>query len=54
LPQQTIEVPVAAPLPTRKGSGKVARAAQRFINLGVPIEFFAIVIGHRFDPGFKG
>jgi hypothetical protein len=53
LPQQAIEVLVGATLPARKGPGKVAPAAQRFINLGVPAEFFAVVIGLRLDPGFK-
>ena len=54
LPQQAIEVLVAATLPARKGPGKVARATQRFINPGVLTEFFAIVIGQRLDPGFNG
>jgi hypothetical protein len=53
LPQQAIEVIVGATLPARKGPGKVARAAERFINRGVPTEFFAVVIGQRLDPGFK-
>ena len=53
LPQQAIKVLVGASLPTGKGPGKVARAAQRFINPGVPAEFFAVVIGQRLDPGFK-
>ena len=49
LPQQAIEVLVGASLPT----GKVARAAQRFIYPGVPAEFFAVVIGQRLALGFK-
>ena len=53
LPQQAIEVLVGASLPTGKGAGKVARAAQRFINVGVPAEFFAIVKGHRLVPSLK-
>ena len=53
LPQQAIEVLVGATLPARNGPGKVARAAQRFTNPGVPTEFFAVVIGQRLDPGFK-
>lgn len=53
LPQQAIEVLVGASLPTGKGPGKVARAAQRFINLGVPAKLFAVVVGQRLDPGFK-
>lgn len=53
LPQQAIEVLVEASLSTGKGPSKVALAAQRFINRGVPAEFFAVVIGQRFDPGFK-
>jgi hypothetical protein len=40
-------------LPTCKGHGKVTRAAQRFINLGAPADFFAIVKGQRLDPSFK-
>ena len=36
-----------------KGRKKVARAAQCFINLGMPAEFFSVVIGQRPDPGFK-
>ena len=54
LPQQAIEVLVGATLPTGKGLGKVARAAQRYINPGVPAEFFAVVVGQGLDPGFKG
>lgn len=53
LPQQAIEVLVGATLSARKGPGKVTHAAQRFINPGVPTEFFAVVIGQRLDPGFK-
>ena len=53
LPQQAVEVLGAASLSTGKGPGKVARAAQRFINRGMPPEFFAVVIGLRLDPGFK-
>ena len=53
LPQQAVEVLVGASLPTGKGPGKVALAAQRFINPGVPGEFFAVVIGQRLNPSFK-
>ena len=53
LPQQAIEVLVGASPPAGKGLGKVARAAQRFINVGVPAEFFAIVKGHRLVPSLK-
>jgi hypothetical protein len=53
LPQQAIEVFIGATLQARKGPGKVARAAQCFINLGVPTEFFAVVIGQCLDLGFK-
>ena len=53
LPQQTIEVLVGASLPTGKGPGKVARAAQRFINPGVPAKFFAVVIGQGLDPSLQ-
>ena len=53
LPQQAVEVLVGASLPTGKGPGKVARAAQRFINLGVPAKLFAVVIGQGLDPGLK-
>ena len=54
LPQQAIEVLVGATLPTGKGPGKVARAAQRRINLGMPAKLFAVVVGQGLDPGFKG
>ena len=50
LPQQAIEVLVGATLPARKGPGKVARAAQCFINPGVTAKFFAVVIGQGLDP----
>ncbi len=53
LPQQAIEVLVGASLPTGKGSGKVARATQRFVNPGVPAEFFAVVIGQSLDPSLQ-
>ena len=53
LPQQAIEVLVGATLPTGKGSGKVARATQCFINLGVPAKFFAVVIGQGLDPSLQ-
>ena len=53
LPQQAIEVLVGATLPTGKGSGKVARATQCFINLGVPAKFFAVVIGQCLDPSLQ-
>ena len=53
LPQQAIEVLVGATLPARKGPGKVACAAQRFISPGVPAKFFAVVIGQGLDPSFK-
>ena len=53
LPQQAIEVLVGATLPARKGPGKVTRAAQRFINFGVPAEFFAVVIGQGLDPSLQ-
>ena len=41
LPQQAIDALVGATPPARKGPGKVTHAAQRFINPGVPTEFFA-------------
>ena len=53
LPQQAIEVLVGATLPARKGPGKVTRGAQRFINLGVTAEFFAVVIGQSLDPSLQ-
>lgn len=53
LPQQAIEVFAGATLPTSKGPGNVARGAQRFINFGVPADFFPVVIGQRLEPGFK-
>ena len=49
LPQQAIEVFVGARLP----AGRVARAAQRLINFGMPAKLFAVVVGQRLDPGFK-
>ncbi len=54
LPQQAIEIFVGATLPARKGPGKVSRAAHCFINLGVPAEFFAVVISQRLDPASNG
>ena len=36
-----------------KDLAKLTRAAQRFINLGVPAEFFVVVIGQRLGPCFK-
>ena len=51
LPQQAIEVLVGASLPTGEGPGKVARAAQSLINLGVPAKLFAVVVSQRLDPG---
>ena len=53
LPQQAIEVLVGASPPAGKGLGKVARAAQRFINPGVPAKFFAVVIGQGLDPSLQ-
>jgi hypothetical protein len=53
LPQQAIEVLVGATLPARKGPGKLARAAQCFINLGVPAEFLSVVVGQRLDPSLQ-
>jgi hypothetical protein len=47
------EVLVRASLPTGKGPGKVARAAQRFIYPCVPAEFFAVVIGQGLDPSLQ-
>ena len=54
LPQQAIEVLVGASLPTGKGPGKVARAAQRFINPGVPAKFFAVVKVRVLTLAFNG
>ena len=54
VPQQAMEVLVGATLPTGKGPGKVARAAQRLINLGMPAKLFAVVVVQGLDPGFKG
>lgn len=48
-----IEVLDGATLPSRKVPGKVTRAVQRFINLGVSAESFAVVIGKCLDTGFK-
>ena len=44
MPQQAIKVLVGATLPTGKGPGEVARAAQRLINLGMPAKLFAVVV----------
>ena len=52
--QQTIKVLVGAPLPTCKGSGKVASALERLINLNVRRKFFTVVVGQRFNPVRKG
>ena len=52
--QQTIKVLVGAPLPTCKGSGKVASALERLINLNVRRKFFTVVVCQRFDPICKG
>ena len=52
--QQTIKVLVGAPLPTCKGSGKVASAFERLINLNVRRKFFTVVVGQRFNPVRKG
>jgi hypothetical protein len=55
LPQQATEILVVTTFPARKGLAKVSRrAAQRFINLGVPAEFVPVVIGQLLDPGFNG
>jgi len=53
LPQQAIEVLVGASLPTGKVPAKVARAAKRFINPGVPTEFFVVVVSQCLDSGLK-
>ena len=52
--QQTIKVLGGAPLPTCKGSGKVASALERLVNLNVRGKLFAVVVGQRFDPTCKG
>ena len=52
--QQTIKVLVGAPLPTCKGSGKVASAFEGLVNLNVRGKLFAVVVGERFDPTCKG
>ena len=52
--QQTIKVLVGAPLPTREGSGKVARAIERLVNLNVRRKLFAVIVGQRFDATCKG
>ena len=52
--QQAIKVLVGAPLPTCKGSGKVARAFKGLVNLNVRRKFFAVVVGQRFHPVRKG
>ena len=54
LPQQAIEVLAGASAPTGKGRGKVPFASQRFIKHSVPTDSFAVVVGHRLDPGFNG
>ena len=45
LPQQPVEVFIAASLPACKWSGKVSRALKLFINLAVSCKLFAIVKG---------
>ena len=52
--QQTIKVLVGAPLPTCKGSGKVASAFEGLVNLNVRRKFFTVVVGQRFHPVRKG
>ena len=52
--QQAIKVLVGAPLPTCKGSGKVASAVERLVNLNVRRKLFAVVVGQRFHPVRKG
>ena len=52
--QQAIKVLVGAPLPTCEGSGKVARAIERLVNLDVRRKFFTVVVGQRFNPVRKG
>ncbi len=37
-----------------KGLGKVGRAAQRLINLGMLAKFIAVFVGQGLDLGFKG
>ena len=54
LTQQTIKVLVGAPLPTCKGSGKLASALERLVNLNVRGKLFAVVVGERFNPTCKG
>jgi len=54
LTQQTIKVLVGAPLPTCKGSGKVASAFKGLVNLNVRRKLFAVVVGQRFHPVRKG
>lgn len=54
LTQQAIKVLVGALLPTCKGSGKVASAFERLVNLNVRRKLFAVVVGQRFDPTCKG
>ena len=51
--QQTIKVLVGAPLPTREGSGKVARAIECLVNLNVRRKFFTVVVGQPFPPASK-
>lgn len=50
LPQQPVEVFIAASLSACKRSGKVSRALKLFINLAVSCKLFAIVIGQCFHP----
>ena len=51
LAKQPVEVFIAPPLPTCKGSGKVGRALKLLINMGMRCKLFAIVKCQRLDPG---
>jgi hypothetical protein len=50
---QIIKVLFVAPLSTCKGSGKVASAFDRLVNLNVRRKLFAVVAGQRFYPTCK-
>ena len=54
LPQQSVEILIAASLPTSKWPGKVSSAVEFLINQPVRRKFLPIVIGQCPDPYREG
>jgi hypothetical protein len=50
LKQQTIKILVGTPIPTYKGSAKVASAFERLVNLILSRKFITVVVVQRFHP----